>query len=81
MIILYRPWEVIKKFTHKTDPTTTNCDLLNTILDNIERDASTAAESVKHSKSDNITKAERLAIQQLRNNKQIKPTKAPLLWS
>jgi hypothetical protein len=77
--MIYCPWEVLKKFTHKTDPTghpTTNCDLLNTILDNIEKDASTAAESVKHSKSDNITKAERLAIQQLRNNKQIVINKA-----
>ena len=73
---IYYPWDTIRKFKHKRDPTghpTTNKDLLNQILSNIEKDVTSASE---HSRSDNTTRAERLALQQLKNNNQIVINKA-----
>ena len=65
---------MIKKFKHKPEPSGhphTNNQLLNDILDNIEKDVTSAAETVAHSKNDNITKAERLAIRELKENNEI----------
>ena len=76
---IYYPWDTIRKFKHKRDPTghpTTNKDLLNQILSNIKKDVTSASETTKHSRSDNTTRAERLALQQLKNNNQIVINKA-----
>ena len=76
---IYYPWDTIRKLKHKRDPTghpTTNNDLLNQILTNIDKDVTSASETTKHSKSDNTKRAERLALQQLKNNNQIVINKA-----
>lgn len=67
----YIPDAMIKKFEHKPEASShprTNHQLLNDILDNIEKDVISAAETVAHSKNDNITKKERLAIRELKEN-------------
>ena len=67
----YNPDATMEKFRYKPESSGhphTNSRLLNQI-DNIEKDATTAAETVTHSRCDNITKAERLAIGELTENK------------
>ena len=60
---------MINKFKHKTEPSG------HPDMSNIEKDVTTAAETVIHSRCDNI-KPERLAIQELKENKEIGINKA-----
>ena len=76
---IYDPWDTIKLFKRKTETISkavSNNDCINQVLNKLEEEIMFLADKTKQNNKDNISKAERLALRSLKENKDIVINKA-----